>query len=159
MEYERSRIARDIHDDFGSQLTSITMLSDSARSQLDDRKQTTDDLNQIYDTAREATRSMDEIVWAVNPNHDSMESLASYLEKFCGGFSPCRRRQMPGGHAAGISELAIDLGIAAQFISRLQRSLEQCGQTCGGFRSADQNGEGCGVSVLYDMTVLPGLLI
>jgi signal transduction histidine kinase/ligand-binding sensor domain-containing protein len=82
LEYERSRIARDIHDDLGSQLTSITMLSDAVRSQLDDPKQTSEDLNQIYDTAREATRSMDEIVWAVNPNHDSMESLASYLEKF-----------------------------------------------------------------------------
>ena len=77
-----SRIARDIHDDLGSQLTSITMLSDTARSLSDDPQQTSADLHQIYDTAREATRSMDEIVWAVNPNHDSMESLASYLEKF-----------------------------------------------------------------------------
>jgi len=82
LEYERSRIARDIHDDLGSQLTSITMLSDGARSQLDDPKQASYDLNQIYDIAREATRSMDEIVWAVNPDHDSMESLASYLEKY-----------------------------------------------------------------------------
>jgi signal transduction histidine kinase/ligand-binding sensor domain-containing protein len=82
LEYERSRIARDIHDDLGSQLTSITMLSDSARSQLDDPQQTSTDLHQIYDTAREATRSMDEIVWAVNPNHDSLESLANYLEKY-----------------------------------------------------------------------------
>ena len=82
LEYERSRIARDIHDDLGSQLTSITMLSDTARSLSDDPQQTAADLHQIYDTAREATRSMDEIVWAVNPNHDSMESLASYLEKF-----------------------------------------------------------------------------
>ena len=82
LEYERSRIARDIHDDLGSQLTSITMLSDTARSLSDDPQQTSADLHQIYDTAREATRSMDEIVWAVNPNHDSMESLASYLEKF-----------------------------------------------------------------------------
>jgi signal transduction histidine kinase/ligand-binding sensor domain-containing protein len=82
LEYERSRIARDIHDDLGAQLTSITMLSDTARSQLDDPRLISEDLHQIYDTAREATRSMDEIVWAVNPNHDSMESLASYLEKY-----------------------------------------------------------------------------
>jgi signal transduction histidine kinase len=40
------------------------------------------DLNQIYDTAREATKAMDEIVWAVNPEHDTLESLASYLEKY-----------------------------------------------------------------------------
>src|SRR5208337_1959162 len=34
------------------------------------------------DTARELTRSMDEIVWAVSPRHDTLESLATYLEKF-----------------------------------------------------------------------------
>jgi len=39
-------------------------------------------LSRIYETARELTRSMDEIVWAVNPRHDTLESLASYLEKF-----------------------------------------------------------------------------
>jgi signal transduction histidine kinase len=58
------------------------MLSESARSLADDPKQTVSDLNQIYDTAREATKAMDEIVWAVNPKHDTLESLASYLEKY-----------------------------------------------------------------------------
>ena len=42
--------------------------------------QVTDDLNQIYDTARDATRAMDEIVWAVDPQHDTIGSLATYLE-------------------------------------------------------------------------------
>ena len=82
VEQERSRIAHDIHDDLGSQLTRITMLSESARSLGDDPKQAASDLNQIYDTAREATKAMDEIVWAVNPKHDTLESLTSYLEKF-----------------------------------------------------------------------------
>jgi len=82
LEQERSRISRDIHDDLGSQLTRITMLSESVRGAVDDPKQTSADLKQIYDTAREATRAMDEIVWAVNPRHDTLASLASYLEKF-----------------------------------------------------------------------------
>ena len=82
IEHERARIANDIHDDLGAQLTRITMLSDSARDETSDPAQLADDLNQIYGTAREATRAMDEIVWAVNPKHDTIESLASYLEKF-----------------------------------------------------------------------------
>ena len=82
IELERARIAHDIHDDLGSQLTRITMLSESARSETDDAKQNAADLKNIYDTAREATKAMDEIVWAVNPKHDTLESLASYLEKF-----------------------------------------------------------------------------
>lgn len=86
VENERSRIAHDIHDDLGSHLTQITMLSESARGELNDPARAEADLNEIYDTARNLTRSMEEIVWAVNPKHDRLESLVSYLEKFAQDF-------------------------------------------------------------------------
>jgi signal transduction histidine kinase len=82
IEHERSRIARDIHDDLGAQLTRITMLSEPSPGQADRHDQAIAGLSQIHDTAHELTRAMDEIVWAVNPKHDSLEGLASYLEKF-----------------------------------------------------------------------------
>jgi signal transduction histidine kinase/ligand-binding sensor domain-containing protein len=82
IERERSRIARDIHDDLGAQLTRITMMSESARGDLANPGRAAAGLEKIYDTARELTRSMDEIVWAVSPRHDTLESLAAYLEKF-----------------------------------------------------------------------------
>jgi signal transduction histidine kinase/ligand-binding sensor domain-containing protein len=82
IERERARIAHDIHDDLGAHLTRITMLSESASAELDNPVQAAAGLKQIYDTARELTRAMDEIVWAVNPRHDTLESLVNYLEKF-----------------------------------------------------------------------------
>jgi len=82
IERERSRIAQDIHDDLGAQLTRITMMSESARGDLGNPERAAAGLKKIYDTARELTRSMDEIVWAVSPRHDTLESLAAYLEKF-----------------------------------------------------------------------------
>ena len=82
IERERSRIAQDIHDDLGAQLTRITMMSESARGELGNPERAAAGLGKIYDTARELTRSMDEIVWAVSPRHDTLESLAAYLEKF-----------------------------------------------------------------------------
>lgn len=82
IERERSRIAQDIHDDLGAQLTRITMMSESARSNLYDSAKVAAGLGRIYTTAHELTRSMDEIVWAVNPRHDTVESLMAYLEKF-----------------------------------------------------------------------------
>ncbi len=86
IEHERARIANDIHDDLGTHLTRITMLSESAQGELDDPRQAEIELNQIYDTARELTRAMDEIVWAVNPKHDTLDSLVSYLEQFAQDF-------------------------------------------------------------------------
>jgi signal transduction histidine kinase len=82
VERERARIAKDIHDDLGASLTRITMLSQTARAELGQPEQAAADLDRIYSTARELTRAMDEIVWAVNPQHDTLDSLATYLGRF-----------------------------------------------------------------------------
>jgi signal transduction histidine kinase/sugar lactone lactonase YvrE len=82
VERERIRIARDIHDDLGANLTCITMLSESARTDLDNLWQVSGHLDQIYNTACELTRAMSEVVWAINPRHDTLDSVATYLEGF-----------------------------------------------------------------------------
>jgi signal transduction histidine kinase len=81
LERERTRIAKDIHDDLGASLTRINLLSQSARRDMEDPQQTVKTLDQICTTARQLTRAMDEIVWAVDPQHDTLDSLASYLGK------------------------------------------------------------------------------
>ncbi|HYP17140.1 MAG TPA: two-component regulator propeller domain-containing protein [Opitutus sp.] len=86
IEAERTRIANEMHDDLGAHLTRITMLSDAARAELNEPERLEKGLAQIYDTARNVTRAMDEIVWAVNPKHDTLESLVCYLEKFAQDF-------------------------------------------------------------------------
>src|SRR5205814_908256 len=82
VERERARIAKDIHDDLGASLTQITMLSQSGGDDLELSAPVAKNLERIFGTARELTQAMDEIVWAVNPKHDTIQSLASYLEKF-----------------------------------------------------------------------------
>jgi signal transduction histidine kinase len=86
LERERARIARDIHDDLGASLTRITLLSQSVRSDLESGHRAGADVDRIYGTARELTRSMDEIVWAVNPQHDTLDSLVTYLGRFAQHF-------------------------------------------------------------------------
>lgn len=86
LDRERARIARDIHDDLGASLTRITMLSDSARNDLQNPSRAAAELDRIYLTARALTRAMDEIVWAVNPKHDTLDSLMSYLSKYAQDF-------------------------------------------------------------------------
>jgi signal transduction histidine kinase/ligand-binding sensor domain-containing protein len=86
IERERSRIAQDIHDDVGASLSRIAMLSQPARADLAAPERTTALLARIYTTAREVTRSLDEIVWAVDPRHDTLDSLADYMGKFAQNF-------------------------------------------------------------------------
>jgi len=81
LERERTRIAKDIHDDLGASLTRINLMSQSAQRGMDDVPLTMKNLDQICTTARQLTRAMDEIVWAVDPQHDTLDSLANYLGK------------------------------------------------------------------------------
>jgi len=86
LERERARIAQDIHDDLGASLTRIGMLSESATEDLADPPRAAASLEQIYATARDLTRAMDEIVWAVNPRHDTLDSLTNYIARFAHDF-------------------------------------------------------------------------
>jgi ligand-binding sensor domain-containing protein/signal transduction histidine kinase len=86
LERERARIAKDIHDELGASLTHIALLSQSAHKDLSQPARTARHLDDIYGTSRELTRAMDEIVWAVNPKRDTLDSVASYLVKFAQEF-------------------------------------------------------------------------
>ncbi|HEY3913921.1 MAG TPA: histidine kinase dimerization/phosphoacceptor domain-containing protein [Verrucomicrobiae bacterium] len=83
MEQERARIAQDLHDELGSGFTEITMLSARAKSTTRDGY-----LDQMADKARQMVTALDEIVWAMNPTHDSLASMISYFwlyaERFLG---------------------------------------------------------------------------
>ncbi len=86
LERERTRIALDIHDDLGASLTRMMLLSHSAMEESGPHSELSSTLGQLHQTAREVTRTMDEIVWAVNPQHDSLASLANYLTRFAQTF-------------------------------------------------------------------------
>jgi ligand-binding sensor domain-containing protein/signal transduction histidine kinase len=79
MERERMRIAQDMHDDIGSKLTKISFLSERAKGELRGNEPVGQRLESIARTSRDLLKSLDEIVWAVNPHNDTLEHLAAYL--------------------------------------------------------------------------------
>jgi ligand-binding sensor domain-containing protein/signal transduction histidine kinase len=76
MERERMRIARDMHDEIGSRLTRISYFSELL---LQEETPSKESLHSIADTIRDLLQTLDEIVWAVNPQNDTLENLAAYL--------------------------------------------------------------------------------
>jgi signal transduction histidine kinase/ligand-binding sensor domain-containing protein len=82
LERERARIAQDIHDDIGTSLVRIAMFSQPERNEIDQPQQTAAVLSRIYSTARDMTRALDEIVWAIDPRHDTLDSLIGYMGRF-----------------------------------------------------------------------------
>jgi signal transduction histidine kinase len=79
IERDRTRIAHDIHDEIGSGLTQLSILSHAAPAPEPREGELAGRLREIEQTVTAMTSAIDEIVWAVNPRHDSLESLVSYL--------------------------------------------------------------------------------
>jgi hypothetical protein len=92
VERERARIAKDIHDDLGANLTLIAVLGDLAK-----QEKAVERIEKMASTARQAVKSLDEIVWAVNPRNDTLAHLIDYTGAVCGGLSSRRRRALPAG--------------------------------------------------------------
>ena len=99
LERERARIAQDIHDDLGASLTRIGMLSESAVGESNNSPQADANLSQIHATTGELTRAMDEIVWAVNPRHDTLGVADELYLAFRPGLSRHGADPLPPGAA------------------------------------------------------------
>ncbi|MGN6555095.1 MAG: sensor histidine kinase, partial [Verrucomicrobiota bacterium] len=79
LQKDRARIAQDLHDDLGANLTQIALLSELTQNDLDKPTQARGHVDQIFRTARTLTRSLDEIVWSVNPKNDTLDRFVSHL--------------------------------------------------------------------------------
>lgn len=86
MEQERARIAQDLHDELGSGLTEITMLGARARSAFAALETRGSYLEEMGGKARQMVAALDEIVWAMNPTHDSLASMVSYFSLYAERF-------------------------------------------------------------------------
>jgi signal transduction histidine kinase len=82
IEKERARIARDLHDQVGANLTQVALLGEMAEADKHLPEEIEQHAQQIYATARETTRSLDEIVWSLNSANDTLEGLANYACKY-----------------------------------------------------------------------------
>lgn len=79
---ERARIAADMHDQLGSRLTQIGLMGEMARRQAASPEAVTRQLDKITAQSREVAKSLDEIVWAVNPGNDTLDRTAAYIVHF-----------------------------------------------------------------------------
>ncbi|MFD0894162.1 hypothetical protein KBB96_02515 [Luteolibacter ambystomatis] len=80
LERERTRIARDMHDEVGASLTRISLLSELSAS----GEHPSPHLAKLSEASRDAVASFDRIVWAVNPRHDNLASFLDYTAEQVG---------------------------------------------------------------------------
>jgi len=81
MQHIRNKIAQDLHDDIGSTLSSISILSNLALKEKN-ASQTLETMNEINDSSINLMEKMDDIVWSINPKNDSLENLLLRVKHF-----------------------------------------------------------------------------
>lgn len=78
---ERRRISTDMHDDLGSNLSKISLMSEVLKRNIHNEKEK-DDLENISSSAQNALEKMSEIVWTLNPKNDKLGNLLAYIRKY-----------------------------------------------------------------------------
>ncbi|MGH7601370.1 MAG: ATP-binding protein, partial [bacterium] len=86
LENERKRISKDMHDELGANLTKIAILSDLAQKDVAEPVKLQTQLQKISEIARATIDNMSEIIWAINPQHNTLDGLAAYLRKYAANY-------------------------------------------------------------------------
>jgi signal transduction histidine kinase len=82
----RTKVARDLHDDMGSTLSTINILSSMAKTKMtDDLQKTSEYISKISDSSQRMMEAMDDIVWSIRPDNDSMQKITARMREFATG--------------------------------------------------------------------------
>lgn len=81
---ERTRMARDLHDEMGARFTQISLLAGRALKSAPADGAVQEPLRHINGAVKELAAALEEIVWAANPSHDSLEGFSNYLSQYTG---------------------------------------------------------------------------
>ena len=76
---ERARIARDLHDEIGANLTHLSILTTLAARADSDATVSRQHNTEAASVARQTIQAFDEILWSVNPRNDTLQSLCHYV--------------------------------------------------------------------------------
>ena len=86
LQRERARIARDIHDDLGAGLTQLVLLGETEQREALAEPETRAKFERISEAGRRLLRSIDEVVWLVNSQRDSLQDFEAYICRYAENF-------------------------------------------------------------------------
>ncbi len=81
LEEERQRISKEMHDDLGAGLTQISLISQSAKRKDKEGTFPVEELKDISETSKKLIENVSEIIWAMNPDFDTLSGMIAYLRE------------------------------------------------------------------------------
>ncbi len=83
---EKHRIATDMHDDIGSDLSALNMQIERIRQKLTTGKQPLTELDHLVESSRDVAKKVREVIWTINARHDSLASIVNYFDTYTDDF-------------------------------------------------------------------------
>jgi signal transduction histidine kinase len=77
---ERNRISADMHDELGSGVTAIRLMSEIVKSKM--KEDTLPEIDKISNSANELLNKMNTIIWTMTSSNDSVENLVAYIRSY-----------------------------------------------------------------------------
>ncbi len=110
IERVRNKVARDLHDDIGSTLSTINILSSMAKSKMHtDPVKTSSYLSKITDNSQQMMEAMDDIVWSIKPDNDSMLKILARMREYASGILEPKDVEITFNIGEHIQELKLDM--------------------------------------------------
>ena len=106
----RDRIARDLHDEIGSTLSSVALYSTVARNKAGDRvPEANAMLDRITESTTEVMEAMNDIVWAVNSKNDDMAQVVQRMRAFGVAITEAAGMQLKLEVEPGVQAMTLDM--------------------------------------------------
>jgi signal transduction histidine kinase len=128
---ERARIARDIHDDVGTRLTKLVLQGEVVQSTQPANSEVRRQLDMICEGLRGVLGAMDEVLWAVNPRHDTLENFISYLCDYAETFLQNTKIQCRLDVEADLPPLNFDLPLRRSLLLVVKEALNNAAKYSG----------------------------
>jgi signal transduction histidine kinase len=123
LQAERARIAKDIHDDIGARMTQLVLHGEVVQNELPVDSEMRQQLSWICDEARGLLSTMDEILWAVNPQRDTLRDFTDYVCKYAQEFLKPTQIQCLFEVSPDIAEATFSLALRRSLLMAIKEAL------------------------------------
>lgn len=113
----RTQIAADLHDEINVTLNDINLLSEIAKIKADkDIDRSKDYIDQISTKSRTMIESMDDILWSIHPENDSMERMLLRIFEFTDGLKKTANLDVDLSVDKEVKRLTLDMKMRHEFL-------------------------------------------
>lgn len=123
VEEERTRLARDLHDEMGSRFTQISLLAGRALIAAPADEAVREPIRNINGAVKELASALEEIVWAANPTSDTLEGFSNYLTQYSGAVVRDARLRCRLDIPVALPERSLPSGIRHRLMMAVKEAL------------------------------------